>query len=129
VISPQLQSLKQSGDLPFASSLCGACRTACPVDINLPDLLLALRAKAKESGAGRTLSESAAMRGIAFAARHPRLFTMGGRLMRTLARLLARDGKIKSAPMAPLSDWTRYRDLPAPGGRSFRERWKKDRND
>ena len=49
VISPQLQSLKQSGDLPFASSLCGACRTACPVDINLPDLLLALRAKAKEA--------------------------------------------------------------------------------
>jgi len=38
VISPQLQGLGQSGDLPFASSLCGACRTACPVDINLPDL-------------------------------------------------------------------------------------------
>src|SRR6266478_1123814 len=67
VISPQLQSLGQSGDLPFASSLCGACRTACPVDINLPDLLLALRAKAKESGAGRKLSESVAMRGVAFA--------------------------------------------------------------
>jgi len=41
VISPQLQSLKQSGDLPFASSLCGACRDACPVAINLPDMLLA----------------------------------------------------------------------------------------
>src|SRR5882762_9871995 len=49
VISPQLQSMKQSGDLPFASSLCGACRDACPVAINLPDLLLALRGKAKEN--------------------------------------------------------------------------------
>src|SRR4030095_4577144 len=65
VISPQLQSLKESGDLPFASSLCGACRTACPVDINLPDLLLALRAKAKEAGSGE-LSERAAMKGLAF---------------------------------------------------------------
>ncbi len=127
VISPQLQGLKQSGDLPFASSLCGACRTACPVDINLPDLLLALRAKAKESGSGK-LSERVAMRGVAFTAKHPRLFTFAGKMMRAGARLIARNGKIKSAPMAPLSDWTRYRDLPAPGGKSFRERWKKDRN-
>jgi L-lactate dehydrogenase complex protein LldF len=128
VISPQLQGLKQSGDLPFASSLCGACRTACPVDINLPDMLLALRAKAKESGAGK-LSERAAMRTFAFTAKRPRLFTLAGRMMRVFARLLAKDGKIKSVPMAPLSDWTRYRDLPGLRGRSFRERWKKDRNE
>ena len=124
----QLQGLKQSGDLPFASSLCGACRTACPVDINLPDMLLALRAKAKESGAGK-LSERAAMRTFAFTAKRPRLFTLAGRMMRVFARLLAKDGKIKSVPMAPLSDWTRYRDLPGLRGRSFRERWKKDRNE
>ncbi len=128
VISPQLQSLKESGDLPFASSLCGACRTACPVDINLPDLLLALRAKAKEAGNSK-LSERVAMRGYSFAVRHPKLFAAGGKLMRACTRLLARDGKIKSVPIAPLSDWTRYRDLPAPGGRSFRERWKKDRHE
>ena len=126
VISPQLQSLKESGDLPFASSLCGACRDACPVKINLPDLLLGLRAKAKESDSGRKFGEHAAMRGIAFAARHPRLFALGGRLMRAFARMLARDGTIKSAPLPPLSDWTDYRDLPAPTGPSFRERWKKN---
>ena len=129
VISPQLQSLGQSGDLPFASSLCGACRTACPVDINLPDLLLALRAKAKESGAGRKLSESVAMRGVAFAAQRPRLFAFAGKVMRGFARLLSRDEKIKSVPLPPLSGWTRYRDLPAPQSSSFRERWKKNRDD
>jgi L-lactate dehydrogenase complex protein LldF len=129
VISPQLQSLGQSGDLPFASSLCGACRTACPVDINLPDLLLALRAKAKESGAGRKLSESVAMRAVAFAAKRPRLFTFGGKVMRGFARLISRDEKIKSVPLPPLSGWTRYRDLPAPQGISFRERWKKNRHE
>jgi L-lactate dehydrogenase complex protein LldF len=126
VISPQLQSLKQSGDLPFASSLCGACRDACPVAINLPDMLLALRAKAKESDIGRKPSEHAAMRGVAFLARHPKLFALSGKLMRALARMLVRDGSIKRAPLHPVSDWTDYRDLPAPRGKSFRERWKKN---
>src|SRR5882762_2572135 len=75
VISPQLQSLKQSGDLPFASSLCGACRDACPVAINLPDMLLALRAKAKESETVKQKpGERTAMRSYAFAARRPKLF-------------------------------------------------------
>src|SRR5882762_4699332 len=75
VISPQLQSLKQSGDLPFASSLCGACRDACPVAINLPDMLLALRAKAQESETvTHKPGERTAMRSYAFAARRPKLF-------------------------------------------------------
>ena len=129
VISPQLQSLGQSGDLPFASSLCGACRTACPVDINLPDLLLALRAKAKESGAGGKLSESLAMRSVAFAAKHPRLFELGGKVMRGIARLMSKDEKIKDVGFPPLSGWTRYRDLPAPPRGSFRERWKRNRHE
>jgi len=129
VISPQLQSLGQSGDLPFASSLCGACRTACPVDINLPDLLLALRAKAKESGAGGKLSESLAMRSVAFAAKRPGLFELGGKVMRGIARLMSKDEKIKSVGFPPLSGWTRYRDLPAPPGGSFRERWKRNRHE
>jgi len=109
--------------------LCGACRTACPVDINLPDLLLALRARAKESGAARKLSESVAMRAVAFAARRPTLFAFGGKVMRGFARLWAKDEKIKNIPVPPLNGWTRYRDLPVPQGASFRERWKKDRHD
>ena len=125
VISPQLQSLKQSGDLPFASSLCGACRDACPVAINLPDMLLALRAKAKESGAVRNHGESIAMRAFAFAARHPSLFNAGGKLMRGFARLLARGEQIKRTSFPPLSEWTAYRDFAAPHGGSFRERWKR----
>ena len=130
VISPQLQSLKQSGDLPFASSLCGACRDACPVAINLPDMLLALRAKAKESETVKQKpGERTAMRGFAFAARRPKLFRFAGKVVRGLARIVASDGKISSAPVPPLSDWTRYRDLPAPSGGSFRSKWKKRKDD
>ena len=82
VISPQLQSLEQSGDLPFASSLCGACRDACPVAINLPDLLLALRGKVKAKGSSQNLGERVAMRAVSFTARHPKLFAGAGRMVR-----------------------------------------------
>jgi L-lactate dehydrogenase complex protein LldF len=129
VISPQLQSLKQSGDLPFASSLCGACRDACPVAINLPDMLLALRGKAKESDSVKQKpGERTAMRAYAFAARHPHLFNLAGKVTRGLARMMAKDGQISRAPAPPLSDWTKYRDLQAPPGGSFRDRWQKSKD-
>jgi L-lactate dehydrogenase complex protein LldF len=96
------------------------------VAINLPDMLLTLRAKAKESETVQQKpGERMAMRGYAFAARRPKLFSFAGKLVRGLAGMIARDGKISSAPLPPLSDWTRYRDLQAPHGGSFRDRWKK----
>jgi len=130
VISPQLQGLKEAGELPFASSLCGACREACPVAINLPDLLLALRAKVKEGGGeepgARNTAERASMRAYAAMAKRPKLFAAVGRLMRGLGRLAEKGGRIRRVPFPPLSLWTKYRDLPAPPrGGSFRERWKK----
>ena len=129
VISPQLQSLEQSGDLPFASSLCGACRDACPVAINLPDLLLALRGKAKENRARQKMSERIAMRSISFAARHAKLFARAGKVMRRFMRARARDGKISDVPFGPLKYWTKYRDLSAPAASSFSERWQKIKGD
>jgi L-lactate dehydrogenase complex protein LldF len=130
VLSPQLQGLKEAGELPFASSLCGACREVCPVAINLPDLLLALRAKVKEAGGeesgARNAAERASMRAYAGLVKRPKLFAAAGRLMRGLARLAEKGGRVRRVPLPPLSLWTKYRDLPAPPrGGSFRERWKK----
>jgi len=45
VITPQLMGIEKSAQLPFASSLCGACREVCPVKIDIPRLLLHLRAE------------------------------------------------------------------------------------
>ena len=50
VVSPGLFGLKQFGQLARASSLCGACRDACPVDIDLPKLLLRVRAGMGSTG-------------------------------------------------------------------------------
>ena len=44
VVTPALFGCANFGPLAQASSLCGACREACPVDINLPELLLRVRA-------------------------------------------------------------------------------------
>src|SRR3989454_11599469 len=48
VLSPQLFGLAKAAQLPYASSLCGACREVCPVKIDIPELLLYLRAKITE---------------------------------------------------------------------------------
>ncbi|HSK62478.1 MAG TPA: LutB/LldF family L-lactate oxidation iron-sulfur protein, partial [Pyrinomonadaceae bacterium] len=45
VITPQLMGIEKSSQLPYASSLCGACREVCPVKIDIPQLLLHLRAE------------------------------------------------------------------------------------
>src|SRR5262249_38414771 len=46
VTTPHLVPLQLSGELPFASSLCGACQEACPVQIDIPHQLLHLRHEA-----------------------------------------------------------------------------------
>lgn len=44
VLSPLLGEHPQDAELPFLSSLCGACADVCPVKIPLPDMLVDLRA-------------------------------------------------------------------------------------
>src|SRR5262249_12187069 len=43
ILTPLYDSVAENPDLPHASSLCGACQAACPVKINIPHMLIALR--------------------------------------------------------------------------------------
>ncbi len=45
ILTPQLYQLHHAQSLPFASSLCGACYEVCPVKINIPEILIDLRAQ------------------------------------------------------------------------------------
>ena len=45
VLSPQLTGVEQNPTLPYASTLCGACYDACPVKIDIPSVLVHLRAR------------------------------------------------------------------------------------
>ncbi len=134
LVTPQLAGLDQARDLPFASSLCGACREVCPVKINIPDLLLHLRAKVQESHpkphssaphSGPPRGERTSMRLWSWTMRRPWAYKLGASMARLGQKFLARDGWITKFPVFPASGWTQDRDLPALAPESFRERWKK----
>ncbi len=142
VITPQLSRLDKTQQLPYASSLCGACREVCPVKIDIPELLLHLRAEVSEGTPGGTAEqkgpvkkkplERLAFRMYAWAWSSPRLYEWGGRVMRVLQKPMVRGGRIgrvggllaKLAP--PLAAWTEWRDAPPIAPRSFREQWREE---
>src|SRR6266404_3565703 len=49
ILTPQFMGREHDQWLPFASSLCGACGEVCPVKIEIPKILLELRADVKKS--------------------------------------------------------------------------------
>jgi L-lactate dehydrogenase complex protein LldF len=49
IITPQFMGIEHEPSLPFASSLCGACAEVCPVKIDIPKVLLELRAEVKQA--------------------------------------------------------------------------------
>ena len=48
VVTPLLVGINQAKDLCLGETLCGACQDACPVNIDIPRMLLALRFKLAE---------------------------------------------------------------------------------
>ena len=126
ILSPQLTGITGDGPndtLPFASTLCGACADVCPVRIDIPQILVELRARHVEAAAARHpwSGERIAMRALAW------LMRDGSRWRRTqqlaaLGRPLGPRGTIRHLPW-PLSRWTASRDLPTPPAQTFRAWW------
>ena len=122
VLTPLLQpDLPDVHKLPQASSLCGACQSACPVRIAIPDMLLRLRADAVAEGQAEPI-ERATIAGWKATMLNPWLYRAGGRLAARATRLLGRKGRIRRLP-PPLSAWTRKRDFPTFAPKSFHELW------
>jgi L-lactate dehydrogenase complex protein LldF len=140
VITPQLIGIAKAAQLPYASSLCGACREVCPVKIDIPALLLHLRAEISEGTAAgtanqkgpvkRKLSERLAFRLYGLAWSHKSSYEWSMRVARWLQRGVARQGRIGklsgvAARLAPaLGAWTAQRDGRLVAPRSFREQWR-----
>lgn len=132
LITPQFAGIGRARELPFASSLCGACREVCPVKINIPDLLLHLRSKAQEADPGKNAprseraprGERASIRAWAWVMKRPRIYGLAASLARLGQRLFVHKGWIRRFPIFPVSGWTEGRDLPALARKSFRNRWK-----
>jgi L-lactate dehydrogenase complex protein LldF len=125
VLTPALWGQQEWTDLPHASSLCGACREVCPVRIDIPRMLLTLRAKGVDEGrAPSWISQGIAM--FRRVAARPWLFGAAGRAAALGTRALSKNGWIGRMP-GPLAGWTQSRDFPAMSSESFQDRWKKRR--
>jgi L-lactate dehydrogenase complex protein LldF len=122
VLTPLLQpELPEVEKLPHASSLCGACQSACPVRIAIPDMLLRLRADGVAAGKGQAI-EQAAINGWRQTMMNPAFYQMGGKLASLGTRMLGPGGQVRWLP-PPLDQWTRSRTFPAFAPKSFNELW------
>jgi L-lactate dehydrogenase complex protein LldF len=119
VVSPLLFGLEAYEALPQASSLCGACLDVCPVRIDLPRMLLALRAEEVEQGlAPRTLS--LAEKTAAYVLGRQRLMDLTTGTLRLLQRPFAQEGQLKLPnKLNPLG----RRKPPALAKKPFRKMW------
>jgi L-lactate dehydrogenase complex protein LldF len=124
ILVPQLVGIENASSLPFASSLCGACYDVCPVKIDIPKVLLHLRAKAVEAEA--SLTERTLMRAVAWLFGSPRRLATAQRLGRFGQRPFVRAGSIRWLP-GPLAKWTHTRDLRPVAAESFRSWWRRER--
>jgi L-lactate dehydrogenase complex protein LldF len=122
VLSPMLTGVEDNASLPYASSLCGACYEVCPVAIDIPSILVHLRAEHVEAQEKPT-AEALAFRGLAKVMSNPRLWHLTQRAAK-LGRLISR-GKptLPNVMPPPISGWTRSRDLPTPPKETFVESW------
>ena len=120
VITPSYIGHDKAAELPFASTLCGACRDVCPVRINIPHLLLEQRKNVVAEAKGK---QQRLVRWFGRVNASERNYRWALRLAYWLSRPFVRNGRMPSAPT--LSAWTRTRDFPAPARQSFRDWWRR----
>jgi L-lactate dehydrogenase complex protein LldF len=125
---------REYASLAQASSLCGACREACPVDIDLPGMLLRVRsglipeaasAEGKaariQEGAGLPLPVRLGLKGFRLVAANPGVFGFFLRLGGLLSRLYSPCRAYMHIPR--WTGWGYSKEFPRLAVRPFRDKW------
>ena len=121
VLTPAQLGIKAAGNLPNASTFCGACEAVCPVKIPLPGLMRKWREREFDEGYTGFLAKRS-LAAWAFLAKRPRVYHVLTRFAALgLSAAAGARGSFRWLPLA--SGWTRHRDLPAPQGRTFQHMW------
>jgi L-lactate dehydrogenase complex protein LldF len=109
------------------------------VKIDIPELLLHLRAEITDGEAGgieaeskpkKKFAERMAFRMYRYAWSSPGFYKFGTKAARIMQKLVVRDGKIGKVSgflaglVPPLGNWTAWRDAPVVAPRSFRDEWR-----
>lgn len=121
ILSPGID-LKKHSSLPFASTLCGSCSDVCPVKINIHEQLYKWRQVITEHGNSDT-GKKLAMKAAGYTFGKPGLYDLMGSLARKALKITP-DSLVYSS----LNVWGKHRDLPAVPKESFKEWYKKNRN-
>ncbi len=129
VVTPLLFGVNPAKNLCQGESLCGACKQQCPIHIDIPRMLLELRALLADGDKVWQVRRGSTGEKIVYKLwsllisnrRAYDLFLKAGAFM---GRLLPENrGMIKMLP-PPFSGWTKSRDLRPPAKESFTSRWK-----
>ncbi|MEE2972106.1 MAG: LutB/LldF family L-lactate oxidation iron-sulfur protein [Planctomycetota bacterium] len=129
ILTPQIAGLHEASKLPGASSLCGACREVCPVDIDIPGVLIHLRNEAAEPATTTEVDPATraaarakrrAFRPWSWAMTRPRAYRWFGQVAR-LGATLARHLPPLGVRLGPLAGWLAGRTAPRHQGSSFAE--------
>ena len=127
VISPGLFGGNYA-PLAQACTLCGACREACPVRLDLPKMLLRVRnnqlpegKRAPSEGAGLPSGLQTGLTLYRYAATHPRFYAFSQRVMGFAARAL----RSEWISLPAWTGWGANKKFPKPAAESFRARWKR----
>ncbi len=122
VLTPNLIGVDEAGHLPNASTFCGRCEEVCPMRIPLPRMMRNWREREFE----KHLTPFAMRKGLgvwAWFAQHPKLYQkMTSLAVRALKWRAGRKGRLENVPLA--AGWVKYRDMPAPQGKTFQQMWK-----
>jgi L-lactate dehydrogenase complex protein LldF len=130
-LSPALFDQEEFGHLAQASTLCGACKEACPMDIDLPTMLLRVR------GGGMKLDQaldgsrrpqgipqpvSWGLRFFTWFASSPGRFAFAQKLAASFSRIWSPRSEWMGLPA--YTGWGYSKDFPRPAFKTFRDRWR-----
>jgi len=130
VVTPLLVGINRAKDLCQGETLCGACQDICPVNIDIPRMLLALRAKLAEGDSAWKVTpadrkEKFLLQVWSWVIRRRRLYDAALKLAAAGQKLFThKDGVIRRLP-PPMHGWTKGRDLRPLAKESFVQGWKK----
>jgi L-lactate dehydrogenase complex protein LldF len=127
VLMPLLLGLDKTQDIYRACTLCGACKSVCPVGIDHPDLFLYYRSMDVSAdhpfkGKKRPWREVRFFKAWGMAVQYFWMWNLGISMTRPFINENSHNGVIRKMKGA-FGGWFRKRDFPPMAEKTFHEKW------
>ncbi len=123
IFTAQIEGIKEAGELPVASSLCGACTEVCPVKIPITEILLRLRNESIQKKHPSTVLGHGSRRNFleSIAVKIWKWINCSPRVHRLLSNLAAKFLTNVSLAHGPMKKWAHFRVPPKLAPKTFQE--------